>query len=139
MNLPIGSIILWDSETIPDGWVVCDGSNGSVNLVDKFPMGANTDGDLKASGGTTTHTHTNSNTGTVSAHGHGNPVNVAFADSDTKSVIQGADYSFAGGSHNHSANIGTSDDDSHSHTIGSTNAGSHLPPYKKLYYIERVA
>ena len=35
--IPIGTIIMFNStQNIPDGWCVCDGSNGTPNLIDKF-------------------------------------------------------------------------------------------------------
>jgi hypothetical protein len=40
--LPYGSIILWYGVTndIPYGWALCDGSNGTPDLIDKFVVGA---------------------------------------------------------------------------------------------------
>ena len=36
-SLPKGSIIMFNSaENIPDKWQICDGTNGTPNLVDKF-------------------------------------------------------------------------------------------------------
>lgn len=36
-SLPIGTIIMFHSDTnIPDGWVVCDGQNGTPDLVGKY-------------------------------------------------------------------------------------------------------
>lgn len=39
--LPIGSIIAFHGETIPEGWAICDGNNGTPNLIGKFVMGDN--------------------------------------------------------------------------------------------------
>lgn len=37
MALPIGSIIMFNSaDSIPDGWHICDGSDSTPNLIDKF-------------------------------------------------------------------------------------------------------
>lgn len=35
-STPSGSIIMWSGTKIPYGWVVCDGNNGTPNLVGKF-------------------------------------------------------------------------------------------------------
>lgn len=36
-SLPKGSIIMFNStQNIPDGWHICDGTNGTPNLIDKF-------------------------------------------------------------------------------------------------------
>lgn len=34
--MPIGSIIAWHGTEIPEGWSICDGSNGTPNLIGKF-------------------------------------------------------------------------------------------------------
>jgi hypothetical protein len=41
--LPYGAIIMWSgtAATIPTGWALCDGGNGTPNLVGKFIRGAN--------------------------------------------------------------------------------------------------
>ncbi len=47
-GVPGGTIIAWypkkDADghyKIPEGWIVCDGSNGTPNLIDRFIMGSN--------------------------------------------------------------------------------------------------
>lgn len=40
---PKGSIIMFSGEeSIPDGWAICDGQNGTPNLIDRFIMGSTT-------------------------------------------------------------------------------------------------
>lgn len=41
-NLPSGVIMMWSGTTsdIPDGWVLCDGNNGTPDLRDRFVPGA---------------------------------------------------------------------------------------------------
>ena len=43
--LPYGSITMWYGSvaTIPVGWALCDGTNGTPNLVDRFVVGAGLD------------------------------------------------------------------------------------------------
>lgn len=36
LNIPPGSIMMWHGTEIPYGWVVCDGENGTPNLVGRF-------------------------------------------------------------------------------------------------------
>ena len=50
--VPSGAIIMWygTSNNIPDGYVLCDGSNNTPNLVDKFVVGGTSSSD----GGSTT-------------------------------------------------------------------------------------
>ena len=44
--LPSGSIILWGGNinNIPNGWQICDGTNGTPNLIDKFIIGGSQEG-----------------------------------------------------------------------------------------------
>ena len=35
-ELPSGTIIMFNGSEIPNGWAICDGSNGTPNLVGKF-------------------------------------------------------------------------------------------------------
>ena len=41
-TIPSGGIIIWSgsSASIPAGWLLCDGTNGTSNLVDRFVVGA---------------------------------------------------------------------------------------------------
>lgn len=52
--LPIGSIIMFNglASNIPSGWHICDGTNGTPNLIGKFIKASNTSGESGA------HTHT---------------------------------------------------------------------------------
>ena len=38
--VPEGGIIMWSGTTVPAGWSLCDGSNGTPNLVDRFIIGS---------------------------------------------------------------------------------------------------
>jgi|GEM_PF-726022 len=44
-GVPTGLIIMWAEEAIPSGWALCDGSSGTVDLRDKFVVGAGTGSD----------------------------------------------------------------------------------------------
>lgn len=41
--MPVGSIIMFNgkAEEIPSGWAICDGTNGTPNLINKFIKGSN--------------------------------------------------------------------------------------------------
>jgi len=52
-TVPIGGIILWSGSTgsIPNGWALCNGSNGTPNLQDRFVVGAGSGYAVDATGG----------------------------------------------------------------------------------------
>jgi len=55
-TIPIGGIILWSGSTgtIPTGWALCNGSNGTPNLQDRFVVGAGSGYAVDATGGSNT-------------------------------------------------------------------------------------
>jgi hypothetical protein len=52
---PSGGIILWRGSiaSIPSGWALCDGNNGTPNLKDRFVVGAGNSYAVGATGGST--------------------------------------------------------------------------------------
>lgn len=56
VGVPIGTIIMWYGEAIPDGWQLCDGTNGTPNLSGRFPLGAGGEFNFKTEGGEKTVT-----------------------------------------------------------------------------------
>lgn len=75
LNAPIpqGLIAMWSGVSAPAGWFLCDGTNGTPDLRDRFIVGANTNKPLGTSGGTSTTNsagnHTHSMTG-AGFHSH---------------------------------------------------------------------
>lgn len=41
---PPGTIVQWSGSSVPEGWALCDGSNGTPNLIDKFIKGGTSAG-----------------------------------------------------------------------------------------------
>lgn len=43
-SIPTGSIIMWSGavDTVPDGWHICNGEEGTIDLRDRFVLGAGT-------------------------------------------------------------------------------------------------
>jgi hypothetical protein len=71
--IPAGVILMWSGSiaSIPSGWVLCNGANGTPNLQDRFIVGAGSTYAVAATGGSAnavlvSHTHTAS----VSDPGH---------------------------------------------------------------------
>lgn len=58
-SIPSGVIMLWSGSSlnIPEGYVLCDGNNGTPNLTDKFILGAGNSYASGAIGGEISHTH----------------------------------------------------------------------------------
>lgn len=144
--LPVGSIIMWSPPvgvtTVPTGWAICDGTEGTPDLSERFVVGAGGTYALGDTGGSAdaaviTHTHvaTIQNGG---AHSHltypfGQPgAGTNFADRTLASVNGAVSVSTdAAGVHNHSATVAA--------PVGSVSGtGRNLPPYYALYFIMRV-
>jgi len=58
-EVPFGAIILWSGSEIPSGWALCDGTNGTPDLRDRFVVGAGSTYSVGDTGGSfTTDGHT---------------------------------------------------------------------------------
>ena len=57
--VPSGCILMWSGAivNIPTGWVICDGTNSTPNLEDRFVVGAGSTYAVDGTGGTTAHNH----------------------------------------------------------------------------------
>ncbi len=139
LNLPIGTIIAWENMSIPSGWAICNGTSGTPNLVDKFIMGAAEDGDVRTTGGATTHIHTNSSTSTRTAHDHGGTRLVSVGAGTSENSTSGSGLVVASVGHSHTATFLIATSDAHSHTVGDTGSASSLPRYIKRAFIRRIS
>jgi len=141
MDFPIGTIIAWDNATIPEGWAVCNGNNGTPNLVDRFVRGAGTDAQLRTTGGASTHYHTVPNTSTSGSHNHGGTATLDASGGGTTTGTAGTGAQHAAASHGHDTitvtNISTAG--GHSHSTPNTQSVSNNPLHIKRVFIMRVA
>ena len=144
-NLPVGAIILW-SETlasIPDGYALCNGSNGTPDLQDKFTLGVTDGEDPGATGGALSHNHTYS---MLPNHTHGiiDPGHQHYLQSSSSStpgmapavVVSKGNLDLNESTNLAQSNIGVN------HTgevFCSTDSASSLPPYQKLAFIMKIA
>ena len=148
-----GMIMMWSGTiaTIPTGWVLCNGSNSTPDLRNKFVIGAHSDtagvaystvtGSNTQTGGTkdaivVTHTHTNT-LASVSDHVHTLSSNQAAAPGAGTGFysiqspgggVTSVDTLGAGG-HTHSLTIDST---------GSSGTNQNLPPYYALAFIMKT-
>jgi hypothetical protein len=135
-----GMIILWSGSiaSIPSGWALCDGTNGTPNLEDRFVIGAGNTYAVDATGGSAdaivvSHTHT----ATVTDPGHthtSNATNLFSSSPGFSSGFTGAVQSFQGATIN-SANTGITVANS---STGVSGTNANLPPYYALAYIMKL-
>jgi hypothetical protein len=148
-----GMIILWSGSiaSIPSGWALCNGSNGTPDLRNRFVVGAGSTYAVDATGGsadaiTVSHTHTfSATTSNKSLTGNfkvGGPNQAPDGTIFTAGVDTGArpGLDFASGSQ-HQINFNAS----HDHTVsgttastGSSGTNANLPPYYALAYIMKL-
>ena len=148
--VPSGGIIMWSGSTasIPSGWVLCDGSNNTPNLTNRFVIGAGSSYAVGETGGSAdavvvSHTHSFSGSGTTStngAHAHTSYGYQIIASGGSTGYQMGlnANYSRAAttssaGDHSHTMSIsGTTG------STGSSGTNANLPPYYALAYIMKT-
>jgi microcystin-dependent protein len=148
--IPSGGIIIWSgsSASIPSGWVLCNGSNSTPDLRDRFVVGAGSTYSVGGTGGsanaiTVSHTHT-ATTASDGIHNH----DVVGTKSDGY-TIYGADKFYtvsSGGPAQYVDTIkstGIANAGSHTHSItvasaGSSGTNANLPPYYALCYIMKT-
>jgi hypothetical protein len=76
-SFPAGGIIMWSGATtaVPAGWHICDGTNGTPNLLDRFIVGAGSTYAVGATGGSAnavvvSHNHSASSSVSDPSHSH---------------------------------------------------------------------
>lgn len=145
--VPAGLIAMWSgsSGSIPVGWYLCNGSNGTPDLRDKFVVGAGNKYTVGATGGSTdsvliNHNHIASgSTNTAGEHNHStqwtwydggagrglvDPVNPGSGDFYIPTTTAGA--------HSHTISLTISN------TGTSNGVNANMPPYYALCYIMKA-
>lgn len=109
--IPSGVILLWSGSvaTIPSGWALCNGSNGTPDLRNRFVVGAGSTYSVGDTGGSATSTLT---TNELPAHTHS-----LSASGTTSGQSAGHTHTFSGTTSNMSANA------SHTHTATVADSG----------------
>lgn len=165
MTVPIGGIIWWNSSlgSIPSGFYLCNGTNGTIDLRDKFVPGAGSSYSPGNTGGALSHdlTHTHGQgtfTATTSINHFHDTYSVSGQTDDAVPAIitiRGFDPPYPPGPDEADAIAG---DDTHYHTwdnLVPIGGGEHShpvsvpstegevvdnrPPYYALYLIQRIS
>ena len=135
--LPTGIITMWSGSiaSIPAGWFLCNGSNGTPDLRNRFIVGAGSTYAVAATGGSADATLvSHSHTITISDPGHNHSLVVAAGGSGT--AVQLASNGVVSGDpfvQNASTGITAS-----ASTQGSSATNANLPPYYALAYIMKA-
>jgi len=148
----IGAITAWSGSiaSIPVGWALCDGGNGTPDLRDRFVIGVGSSHALNSTGGAATVALSTAN---LPSHSHAGSGTTNSAGATTHSVLTAFfgnsafnPYTGAGNTNlNQNTTITLSSSGGHTHslsgTIGNTGSGqphNNLPPYYALAFIMAV-
>ena len=129
-SIPSGGIIIWSgaSNAIPSGWYLCNGSNGTPNLQDRFIVGAGSGYGVGATGGSADAT-------VLVQHSHDLPkIRLNPGNDSTIAITLGSGQSYQIGYS--SSAMSTNIDTGNSSSGSATNAN--LPPYYALCYIMKA-
>lgn len=125
INAPIGAIMGWtDPDNIPQGWHICDGTEGTYDLRGKFILGASEDHAVGETGGSEEVTLT---TAQMPKHHHGGKTKRGSFDS-TKTLYGLTKITSAT---DDNSNISTTD-------TGSSEPHPNMPPYIALIFIQKI-
>lgn len=139
-TIPTGVISLWYGSigSVPSGWYLCDGANGTPDLRNKFVVGAGSTYAVAATGGSTdaivvSHTHTATSTSTVTDPGHAHTLSQV---NGSASAGPTATASGAGAQTTATATTGiTVATATTNASAGVSGTNANLPPYYALAYI----
>ena len=142
--IPSGGIFLWSGSigSIPAGYVLCNGSNGTPDLRNRFVVGAGSTYAVDATGGSAdavvvSHTHTATSVVTDPAHSH-TMVAISSAilqggGSQTVPRDTGTDTTFTTNTNTTGITVATTNA-----TAGVSGTNANLPPYYALCYIMKT-
>lgn len=148
---PKGTILMFggSASDIPEGWSICDGSNGTPNLIDKFIKSSTTAGDTGGDNEVTLtidnlppHTHTvesgtvNTSTDGNHSHTYTSPVMGMSYNANDRNVVEstGSGTTSSAGSHSHTIDLS-------SVVLNTVGLGEPIkiePPYYTLLYIMKI-
>jgi len=140
---PAGVIVLWSGSigSIPAGWVLCNGNNGTPDLRNRFVVGAGSTYSVDATGGSAdaivvSHTHTATSVVTDPGHVHTYIETIATNGPTGTSANLSAPISTPGqntGSAVTGITVATTNA-----SAGTSGTNANLPPYYALCYIMKT-
>jgi hypothetical protein len=142
--IPTGGILLWSGSigSIPAGYVLCNGNNGTPDLRDRFIVGAGSTYAVNATGGSAdsvvvSHTHGATSTSVVTDPGHRHTVPTGSSTLDGAFVHEAR---VAFGSENTSIQVTgiTVATTTTNASAGVSGTNANLPPYYALCYIQKT-
>jgi hypothetical protein len=144
--IPSGVILLWSGSigSIPTGYVLCNGSNGTPDLRDRFIVGAGSTYAVNASGGSAdaivvSHTHTATSTSVVTDPGHVHNTSLHNGTTNFGNNYSGAPFTASGAANTGSATTGiTVATTTTNASAGTSGTNANLPPYYALAYIMKT-
>ena len=154
--IPSGVIVMWSGSiaSVPSGWYLCDGTNGTPDLRNNFVIGAHSDdagqakttitGSATKTGGSkdavnVSHTHTATSTAVDSGHAH-NISATAIGSGGGSGEFLGANGSPGGSILSNRVQTGTANVTVTTTvaSAGSSGTNANLPPYYALAFIMKA-
>lgn len=139
--VPTGVILMWSGSiaSIPGGWFICDGANGTPDLRNRFIVGAGSTYGVAATGGSAdaivvSHTHTASSSVTDPGHVHTPLTGSYFLGGGGVQQGNGANFNLTHNATTSSSFTGITVNTTVNST-GSSGTNANLPPYYALAYI----
>lgn len=137
VKYPASSVIFWSQTTLPNGWSLCDGNNGTPDLRNKFLKCVDSGENPGTVGGSATHTHTTvTHTHIQNSHNHTSTTSSA---SITCPSGGGGDYylAFVYSSHTHTLTINDVTATNQNSTVDMSTTNNE-PTFKKLLIIKNT-
>lgn len=139
--IPTGMISLWYGAvgSVPSGWYLCDGTNGTPDLRDRFVVGAGNTYSVNATGGTADavvvdHTHTATSVVTDPGHNHTYTYSQPIGATP---VGGGSNLTTPTTANTSTASTGITVATTNSNT-GVSGTNKNLPPYYALAYVMKA-
>lgn len=137
-NIPAsGGVVLTDQTTIPSGWQISDGTNGSLDLRNKYIKGATTGANAGTTGGSYTNSHDITHNHTANTHTHGAANSLDAQDGDRHDGQVGANTVWQDHVHSVSLSAATQALNQNADTLVTVETVE--PAYKKLMALYNAA